>query len=138
MSLIAIDFDGTITEKNIFPFIGKARPYAFEVIKALQKEGHKCFLWTCRNGKELAAAKNLIEKNGVIMDGYNDGHSTGSPKIIANVYIDDSAYPFSNKNINWLEIAINFNVLDKIEVKEEDQAEVQALLLRKSILEKEE
>ena len=31
--VIAIDFDGCITEKNIFPEIGKAREHTFEAIR---------------------------------------------------------------------------------------------------------
>lgn len=104
MGLIAIDFDGTITKENLYPTIGEARPFVFEAIKALQAAGHKCFLWTCRTGETLVAAKQFLESNGVCMDGYNTGYSTGSPKIIADVYIDDSAYPFTNKDLDWHQV----------------------------------
>ena len=46
--VIAIDFDGTITDKNIFPEISELRPHVVEAIKNLQAHGHKCILWTCR------------------------------------------------------------------------------------------
>ena len=41
---IAVDFDGTIVEHR-YPNIGKERPFAFDVLKKLQKEGHKLILW---------------------------------------------------------------------------------------------
>ena len=58
--VIAIDFDGTITKENCFPKIGEIRKNAVEVIINLQKHGHKCFLWTCREGKYLEDAKNFL------------------------------------------------------------------------------
>ena len=41
---IAVDFDGTIVEHR-YPNIGKERPFAFDVLKKLQEEGHKLTLW---------------------------------------------------------------------------------------------
>jgi len=38
---IAVDFDGTITEQNLYPDIGPFRKYAVNVLKALQEQGHK-------------------------------------------------------------------------------------------------
>jgi hypothetical protein len=43
------------------------------------------------------------------MDAYNAGPSTGSPKLIAAVYIDDSAYP-NNGEIDWLKVAKFFDI----------------------------
>lgn len=49
--IIAIDFDGTIA-KHEFPKIGDEVPYAFQVMKRLQKYGHKLILWTVRSDIE--------------------------------------------------------------------------------------
>lgn len=106
---IAIDFDGTITIKNEYPHIGEIRPYAASVIKALQDRGYYCYLWTCRNGKELFEAAQWLKSKNIVMDAYNKGPSTGSPKLIASVYIDDSAYP-NNGNIDWLSVADYFDI----------------------------
>ena len=51
---IAVDFDGTIVEHR-YPNIGKERPFAFDVLKKLQKEGHKLILWTAREGRLRSA-----------------------------------------------------------------------------------
>ena len=105
--IIAIDFDGTITTKNEYPKIGEIRPYCKETINALRKVGHFCYLWTCRQGKDLEAAKKFLNENGIELDAYNEGPSTGSPKLVADVYIDDAAYP-NNGKIDWLEVAKYF------------------------------
>lgn len=95
--VIAIDFDGTITTQNCFPDIGEFRPYAIEAIKKLQEKGCKCFLWTCREGKELEAAKQALENAGLVLDGYNvsplDYLNPSSRKPIATIYIDDRGFP---------------------------------------------
>ncbi len=102
--IVAIDFDGTITTKNEFPKINEIRPHAKEVIDFLQNElGCFCYLWTCRTGKSLDEAKEFLKKNGIELNAYNEGPSTGSPKLIADVYIDDAAYP-NNGEIDWLKI----------------------------------
>ena len=107
MKVAMIDFDGTITLKNDFPNIGELRPGALEGIKALQENGWTCCLWTCRHGEYLEMAKNFLESHGVVMDGYNtspyDGRFPGARKPIADIYIDDSAFPVKlNKDmLDW-------------------------------------
>ena len=93
---IAVDFDGTIVE-NKYPRIGKSRLFAFEVMKALQKEGHLLILWTCRYGNSLDEAVNFCKENGVEFYAVNanypeenlDEPLERSPKINADIYIDD-------------------------------------------------
>ena len=106
---IAIDFDGTITESNSYPRIGKLRPYAKQVINKLRDLGNYIYLWTCRTGATLEDAKAFLAVNGIELDGYNEGPSTGSPKLIADVYIDDMAYP-NNGEIDWVAIAKSFDI----------------------------
>lgn len=93
---IAVDFDGTIVE-NKYPRIGKPRLFAFEVMKALQGEGHLLVLWTCRYGNSLAEAVNFCRENGVEFYAVNANYPEEnlekplgrSPKINADIYIDD-------------------------------------------------
>lgn len=102
--VIAIDFDGTITDKNIFPEIGKAREHAFEAIRHFQELGHKCILWTCRYGQSLIEAINWLALNNVKMDAYNENiYSLQSRKIVADVYIDDKNV-FMVDNVDWYKI----------------------------------
>lgn len=112
---VAVDFDGTIVEGNNYPRIGKLRPYAKQVLNKMSKHGYYLYLWTCRTGEVLQDAIEFLHQNGIYLDSYNKGPSTGSPKLIADVYIDDAAYPNAG-TIDWLEVAKYFG----IEVDSED------------------
>ena len=102
--VIAVDFDGTITDKNIFPKIGEWKEHAIEAIKNLQQHGHKCILWTCREGNYLELAKDALAKAGLIMDGYNfSPYQLQSRKIVADVYIDDKNV-FMVDDVDWYKI----------------------------------
>ena len=61
---IAVDFDGTIVEHK-YPEIGKEILFAFDTLKALQKQRHLLILWTYRTGKELDEAVECCRKNGL-------------------------------------------------------------------------
>ncbi len=89
---VAIEFDGTIVEDN-YPGIGKEKPQASRVIKALQSRGHTILLYTFRKGEELRAAVNWCAENGIFFDGINQNPGNnkplpGSRKVDADVYID--------------------------------------------------
>lgn len=94
MLKIAIDFDGTIVEDR-FPEIGKPQLFAFETLKALQKERHQLILWTVREGKTLEAAVKFCQKNGVEFYAVNKNYPeeilepNQSPKLIVDWFIDD-------------------------------------------------
>ncbi len=91
---IAVDFDGTIV-KHAFPRIGRPLPFAFETLKALQKQGHLIILWTYRCGQQLDEAVDFCEKNGLVFYAVNknDPEEIFDPsisrKILADIYIDD-------------------------------------------------
>lgn len=118
--VIAIDFDGTITDKNIFPEIGMIREHALEAIKNLQAAGHKCILWTCREGKYLDEARKFLYDHGIGMDGYNfSPYQLQSRKIVADVYIDDKNV-FMVDDVDWYKIEEYILGLEdkKVEIKE--------------------
>lgn len=119
--IIAVDFDGTIIKAGCFPNLGPALPHAFEVLKKLQEKGHQLILWTCRDGKYLETAVNFCKENGLVFDAVNENidkvyYSGASRKIVANIYIDDAAYPVIKREmagmpaINWEEIALDFGI----------------------------
>jgi len=92
---IAIDFDGTIVEHK-YPEIGKEILFAFETIKALQKQKHQLILWTYRSGKELDEAVEYCRQNGVEFYAVNASYPEeefdedfSSRKIDADIFIDD-------------------------------------------------
>lgn len=112
--VIGIDFDGTIVTHN-YPDIGKPVPFAKEVIAMLNENGHKCFLFTMRDGERLEEARKYCIEAGIDLVGYNespDQFST-SPKQYGTFYIDDVAIgcPLTyNKEmsrkpyVNWYEV----------------------------------
>jgi hypothetical protein len=91
---IAVDFDGTIVEHK-YPAIGKEMLFAFETLRALQKQNHQLILWTLRSGKELDEAVEYCRQRGVEFYAVNRSYPeevrdlSVSPKIDADVFIDD-------------------------------------------------
>lgn len=92
--IIAIDFDGTIVEHR-YPAIGRARPHAFKVLKALQDRNHQIILWTYRSGEKLEQAVEFCRSHGLEFYAVNKNYPEevngpeDSRKILADVYIDD-------------------------------------------------
>lgn len=98
--IIAIDFDGTITEHSPYPITGKIRFGAIEVIKKLQ-EKYICCLWTCREGEDLLQAIRILKDCGITFEYVNTSPRTTSRKIYADMYIDDKAL---GAEIDWYDI----------------------------------
>ena len=90
---IAVDFDGTCVTHE-YPKVGKDIG-AVPVLKKLTDSGHKIILNTMRSGKELAAAIKWFIDNDIPLFGSNENPTqkswTTSPKVHANLYIDDAA-----------------------------------------------
>jgi hypothetical protein len=96
--IIAVDFDGTIVEHK-YPSIGKEKPFAVETLRALAADGHTLILWTVRHGKLLDDALAWCRERKLVFFAVNSNYPEGSlfgknssaasPKIEADVYIDD-------------------------------------------------
>ena len=91
--IIAIDFDGTCVYHE-YPYIGKDIGAA-PVLKELPEAGHKLILFTMRDGKLLKEAEGWFKQNKIpLMDSNRNKEQTrwtSSPKVHAELYIDDSA-----------------------------------------------
>ena len=91
--IIAIDFDGTCV-KHAYPKIGEDIG-AVPVLKEMLKNGHQLILNSMRSGELLGEAVKWFNDRGVTLSGVNHcpGQSTWttSPKVYAQVYIDDAA-----------------------------------------------
>jgi len=86
--IIAIDFDGTLTQDDNMTLNMKA----LEVVKKLMKK-HTCCLWTCREGLYLDAALLALKEQGIEFEWVNDSpYTNGSRKIVADYYIDDRMF----------------------------------------------
>jgi hypothetical protein len=90
---IAVDFDGTCVTHD-YPKVGKDIG-AVPVLKLLVEAGHRIILNTMRYGKELQDAVDWFKENGIPLYGVNEDPGqkewTQSPKVFANLYIDDAA-----------------------------------------------
>ena len=106
--IIAVDFDGTLC-MTYFPKIIKQtqkQKKLFENLKKLKKKGHKLILWTCRgDNKKYPALTDAIKwckKRGLTFDSINKNIkgqkkiSGFSPKVIADIYIDDRCINYKN------------------------------------------
>jgi hypothetical protein len=97
---ICVDFDGTIVDHR-FPEIGEPVPDAIKWLKRLHKCGAKLILYTMRSdggamGNTLTAALQYLASEGITLFAVNQNPSqrewTSSPKVYAELYIDDAAY----------------------------------------------
>ena len=96
---IAVDFDGTIVD-HAYPNIGKPVPGAITWLKRYQELGAKLILFTVRSNdnslRYLDDAVEYLKSEGIILFGVNknpvQAHFSSSPKVFANLYIDDAAF----------------------------------------------
>ena len=108
--IVAIDFDGTCVSHE-FPEVGKDIG-AVPVLKELVEKGHQLILWTMRSDREalnptgddfiidvrgtfLTDAINWFKDNQIPLWGIQRNPTqtnwTTSPKVYAQLYIDDAA-----------------------------------------------
>jgi len=91
--IIAIDFDGTIWDKDKKELLSGCE----NALRDLKDAGYVLVLWTCRNGNRLANAKNILKEHGLhdLFSAFNEHppriklkYKT-SAKLLAGVFIDD-------------------------------------------------
>ena len=117
---IAVDFDGTLCE-FAFPGIGEQRrshKMLMSKLIQLRNEGHKLILWTNRGDNDeypvLTEAVEWCRDKGLVFDAVNENLpnqkklSGYSPKVMADIYIDDRALEFNetdsmHRTLNYLE-----------------------------------
>lgn len=107
--IVAIDFDGTLVEDK-FPEIGEPKLWMFKIVKALQKNGVRVILWTCRDGKPLIEAISYCYRHGIIFDAINTNipevihmYDNDTRKVYADLYIDDKSIPHNQDPMYWAE-----------------------------------
>lgn len=116
--VIAIDFDGTCVTHE-YPHIGK-NIGSVPVLQTLVENGHKLILNTMRSGQYLQDAVDWFQQNNITLYGINENPKqkewTASPKVYANLYIDDAALgiplihlhkerPF----VDWVKVALDLD-----------------------------
>ena len=91
--VIAVDFDGTCVTHE-YPYMGSDIG-AVPVLKELSDAGYRLVLNTMRSGKTEKEAIKWFKENDIPLYGVNSNPDqkswTKSPKVFADLYIDDSA-----------------------------------------------
>ena len=92
--IIAVDFDGTCVEHD-YPSVGIDVEGAVEVLRAIVAKRHRLILFTMRSGSKLDDAVKWFRDRKIELWGVNENPEqrewTSSPKVYADLYIDDSA-----------------------------------------------
>jgi hypothetical protein len=114
--IIAVDFDGTCVE-HMYPEVGLSVPYAVPVLQRLVEMGHQLILYTMRSDEYLEHAVQWFCENDINLWAANTNPQqsewTKSPKVYANIYIDDAAVgcPLrvgiagTRMMVDWLEVS---------------------------------
>lgn len=97
MSIIAVDFDGTLC-KDVWPEIGEPNVALIEWLIDHQARGDRLILWTCRIGAMLETAVLWCAERGLVFDAINanlpeniEKYGNDCRKVYADVYLDDKA-----------------------------------------------
>ena len=92
-AIIAVDFDGTVVT-HAYPYVGEDAG-AVPVLRELVDNGCKLILYTMRSDKLLEAAVAWFRDRQLPLSAGNSNpeqaHWTASPKVHADLYIDDAA-----------------------------------------------
>lgn len=92
-AIIAVDFDGTVVT-HAYPYVGEDAG-AVPVLRELVDNGCKLILYTMRSDKLLEAAVAWFRDRQLPLYAVNanpeQAHWTASPKVHADLYIDDAA-----------------------------------------------
>ena len=97
--IVAVDFDGTLTEGATFPNIGRLNEQLYEELTNGEYKDYKKILLTNRSGSTLADAINWCEEHNLHFDAVNDNikevkdalHGGPIRKPWFTVLIDDKA-----------------------------------------------
>jgi len=117
-NIVAVDFDGTITEMNGSGYHAnytlKIRKQCKETLLALHNSGVRLVLWTCRTGVSLAEAISFLKEEGIfqvfsavnehlpeVIEEWTAKGCFLARKIYADVYIDDHNMI---QSLDWHEI----------------------------------
>lgn len=98
--IVAVDFDGVIAQYDGWKGQGVYGEPMAGAVRALQKlaaEGWEIIIWTCRNLEERPTLAAYLDRYGIPYSQINDHSNTFSkptPKVYADVYIDDRAWRF--------------------------------------------
>jgi len=99
---VKVDFDGTLTLTDNYPFIEGINQTAIDILKAFQKAGGKVILDTCRTEIQLTYAVKALREVGFIPDLVNENlperiikYGMESRKIGSDLTIDNNCIDYT-------------------------------------------
>ena len=99
ITIVAVDFDCTLTKNDAYPFAGEANDEAFDILKEYKSlEGRKLIL--SAKGLEFDAVNENIPEATRAWKELNPGVES-SRKIFAHMYIDDRDPHALLHGIDW-------------------------------------
>jgi len=93
--VLAVDLDGTLLQNEGHPVFGEPIPAVVAAVRQLKEEGWVIVVWTCRG--DTRELREYLAAQEIPFDHINEnpgGPANGSPKIFADVYLDDRALRF--------------------------------------------
>ena len=113
---IAVDFDGTLSTGDTYPFIKALNTKAISVLKEFQSKGGQIALTTAREGKQLAFAIEALESVGFRPNTINDNlpyrikeFGGNVRKVMGDIFIDDRCIDYTGDWDKYREILITNN-----------------------------
>ncbi|MGI4021066.1 MAG: hypothetical protein ACRYFA_06130 [Janthinobacterium lividum] len=129
--IIGLDFDGTVVTHE-FPEMGNDIPNCLETLKRITDQDGKLVLITMRSGKALAEAVAYLTYHKIPLFGVNNNPSqqSKSPKIFANIYIDDAALgcPLINSELSS-NAYVDWEQVEKHLFPEEGESGIKSVLM---------
>lgn len=97
--IIAVDFDGTLDVKDVFPDFSKPNMWLINLLKCMKRdENAELILWTCREDDVLDDAINWCHDFGLTFDAINANvpeivrrYGKNGRKPAADIYIDEKS-----------------------------------------------
>jgi hypothetical protein len=109
--VVAVDFDGTITQGDSWPEMGPLSQGSKWFINQIIEDGYCVVIFTCREGALAEEAKEFLKLNDIRYMHFNencsirkDKYRNDTRKIGADVYIDDRSVFILGEDICWGEI----------------------------------
>jgi len=97
--IIAVDFDGTLDVKDVFPDFSKPRLWLINLLKRMKRdENAELILWTCREDDALDDAIDWCHDFDLTFDAINANvpeivrlYGRNGRKPYADIYIDEKS-----------------------------------------------
>lgn len=97
--IIAVDFDGTLDIKDVFPGFSKPNLWLINILKQVKRdENVELILWTCREDDALDDAINWCHDFGLTFNAINANvpeivklYGKNGRKPAADIYIDEKS-----------------------------------------------